>query len=250
MGIRLHKGGGLLAMTAALALVAAGCTHHQAAMATPANDPPATDMVLAQLPEGSPLIQRTYVPQSLVDVGTQAQVVYADASAGDWDSAKSDLDWFVEGVPRMNADVPDLGSYKSQLNSALINLATAVNYRDRAGAMLAANSISRIAIFMSEPFNPEVPTELALLGYYARQLKYEADAGDLASLRSTAQDIGRTWYAFRTKPLPVANPDEAQMIDGVVSELQRAVSVEGFDTLADELIDSVENIEEEIQVEY
>ena len=202
-----------------------------------------------QLPAQSPLVQKVYAPASLTAIATHAELVYAAASVDDWAAAESQLTWFDAGYAAMDADVPDQDAYKSQINAALINLRSAVTSRDRRGAMLTANEITRVVAFMSEPLNPLVPTNVALLGYYARQMLYASDAGDIATLKALAAQVHRTWYAFRPNYGAVANPTQGEMIEGIISGLDGATTAGDFDTLSRQLIDAIQDLEEQILAE-
>jgi hypothetical protein len=170
----------------------------------------------------------------IADVGELGENIYDLAKDKDW--AK------VDGkLTALKSKVPELHS--QDLNKALTALATSVSAKDLSETMQHANKITLIATELSEPFHPQIPTDISRLDYYGRELQIWAAEKDNEKLKESAAALQKTWSRVSPSVKEHGGSAQAKTFDGLVKKLKKAKSPKQYAAAAGPILDEVDNLE-------
>ena len=178
----------------------------------------AVGAVRAEAPE-------TLSSAKLARLGTAALQLFDDAQHDDWPAAEQhlrDIGEVAEPVlTRLNAT-------SAPLTKAVIRSARALRDHDQAGAMHGANKILEWTAQAAAAAHPDVPPQVARLGYLAREIQIESGDVESEKLAKRVLETRNCWD--RLRPLLEAKGDPAAAREGedVIHQLELAQTPEAF----------------------
>ncbi len=181
------------------------------------------------------------VPASLTNLGEYAENLYDLAQANKWTKTGAKLTSLQNTAKRLTTEYKD--SADADLNKSIAALNQAVAAKNRQATMIYSNQVTLIATKMTVPFQPKVPVEVALLDYYGRELQIWAGTGNTAKLKTTTNEIRKTWDAVRPSIESHRGSVPAQKFDSLVTRLEAAKSSSEYGRIATPMLDEVDNLE-------
>ena len=196
---------------AALLLVSLGCSGR--------SSPPSTTQ---QAPAEPARAYRVSVanrpPSSVLNVGDSATDLFNAAWSSDWRRAVADLQSLNEAASELPIDLPrpDL---VAELQANVASVADGAITRQRIKTMAAANALTQIVAELSSEYEPDVPYDVKVLGYYGRQIQLGVASGRPDDSARAVSDLVTVWD--RTEPVIVrrGHGGEARRFTDLVVEL-------------------------------
>lgn len=167
------------------------------------------------------------VPDTILAAEDRAVLVFHAGEIRDWDRAAHNYDRLVEVAQEIPADSGN-AVLRQQLATTLRSLDDAIEVRDVSSTMNYANDATALTAQLADPYRKEVPTEVKMMGFYARRLEIGVAEGNVGKLRETAIRMGAMWQ--RLRPLVAAREGNRLSSDfgQTVSELLIAQQVREF----------------------
>jgi hypothetical protein len=171
---------------------------------------------------------------AIADVGELGENVYDLAKEKDWTKVESKLAELKRQAPALHS---------KQLSKSVVALATAVGAKDVSATMQQANQITWIATELSEPHHPQIPTDIARLDFYGRELEIWAAEKDSDKLKESADALAKTWANVQASVKEHGGSEQAKKFDGLVKKLKKAKSPKQYAAVATPILDEVDNLE-------
>jgi hypothetical protein len=166
-----------------------------------------------------PSAERT--PSSLVQIGELAKSLFDAADASDWSAAADGTQSLNESASELPDTLPK-PDLVAQLRSRLDDVRQTVAMHQRIETMDDANGITRLVADMSGEFQPQVPYEAVMLGYYGRQLELGIASTKLATLTQASTDLRSTWNRIEPTIERRGHVDDARRFTDIVVQLEGA----------------------------
>jgi len=180
------------------------------------------------------------VPSSITRTGELGEHLYNSAMANNWNAADKE----VKALKRSTSKIRHQETATVQrLHTTVAALDTDVAKRHREATMRDANRITLIAAELSHRYNPAVPTDIARLDYYGRQLELESTTGNMAELRTTARQMRHTWREVRPEVESRGATTTARNFDQVVARIDSAKTPRAYRSAARSALDQTDNLE-------
>jgi hypothetical protein len=157
-------------------------------------------------------------PSALLELGQSGKFLFDAAYASDWRSASEQMRAVNDAVSRLPLDLPK-PDIVSHLKAAVQYAGDGTNAHDRIETMDEANSITRLAADLSASFQPLVPYEATMLGYYGRQLELGLVAARPALLAQSVDALQSTWSRLEPTLERRGYADEAKHFTDIVVQL-------------------------------
>jgi hypothetical protein len=160
-------------------------------------------------------------PSALTQIGDSATMLYDAAYADDWSATG---EW-MQSISAASSALPPVlpqADLVGQLQSRVRAEAQHVRAHDRIRAMDDANALTRLAAELSADFQPQVPYEVLMLGYYGRQLELGIVAARPATLTQANADLRAAWNRIEPSVERRGIPDEARRFTDIVAQLEQA----------------------------
>jgi len=109
--------------------------------------------------------------------------------------------------------------------------------------MHAANEMTFVAAELSRQFKPQIPVEVTLLDYDAREVQLWAEEGNLMQLREARMRLREAWSAARPAVLAKGGITEAQQFDALVNQLTLAKTPKDFAAATTPILNTVDSLE-------
>jgi hypothetical protein len=109
-------------------------------------------------------------PSALQQLGQSATALFDAAYAGGWRTAAEWMRSVNESASTLPTDLPKPDRV-GRLQAAVRYVGDATNAHDRIETMDDANALTRLVADLSSEFQPQLPYEAKMLGYYGRQLE-------------------------------------------------------------------------------
>jgi hypothetical protein len=202
----------LVLVVAAVAGSAAGCSK-------PPEAPAATSGTSTPAEEPVPAVERP--PMELEQVGQFAKSLFDAAYANDWSSADEAMQSLNEAASDLPSVLPK-PDLVAQLHSRLQDLGDAVKRHRQAETMDDANATTRLAADLSAEFEPKVPYEVLMLGYYGRQLELGITTSRPELLTHAVVDIRSTWDRIEPTVERRSDAAEVRRFTDIVVDLEAA----------------------------
>jgi hypothetical protein len=154
----------------------------------------------------------------LLELGQSAKSLFDAAYASDWRSASEQVRAMNDAASTLPRDLPH-PDIVGHLKSAVQYAADGANARDRIETMDEANTITRLVADLSASFQPQVPYEATMLGYYGRQLELGLVASRPSLLAQAADALQSTWSRLEPTLERRGNADEAKRFTDIVAQL-------------------------------
>ena len=174
------------------------------------------------------------VPASIDAIGHHGENAYDMVKAGNWAAARASADSLR----------PALDSIPGAATIAVRELNNAITNKDKSAALRASNRLTQLSALLSEPYHPAVPAEVMLLDFDGRELEIWAAAGDRTRLGETASAMRRTWNAVRPRVEARGGRGEAAHFDGLIAQVEAAVTPDDYARLATPVLDAVDTLEQ------
>ena len=198
---------------AAIAVGSIACSREtppQPAQQTAASPAPANAIPAADRP-----------PSSLMQVGELAKSLFDAAYASDWSAAADSMQSLSESASELPATLPK-PDLVAQLRSRLDDVKQTVGKHQRIETMDAANGITRLVADLSGEFQPQVPYEAVMLGYYGRQLELGIASTKLTTMTQASTDLRSTWNRIEPTIEQRGHIDDARRFTDIVVQLEGA----------------------------
>jgi hypothetical protein len=187
------------------------------------------------------------VPTEPRSIDTRAVANLGERAEGTYDAAKAQK-WAVvlqkvRALRNVEQGLQIPPAAQRQIADATAALKEAARSRNTHSAMLQANQLTLIAANLNEASHPQVPTDVARLDYYGRQLEIWSAAPDLAKLQSTTADIRRIWQNLRPAVEAHGGQRVAMNFARIVNRLESAKTPAEYQTAATAELDEVDKLE-------
>jgi len=180
------------------------------------------------------------VPSSITRTGELGEHIYDSAMVNDWTAANKE----VKALRHSTSQISHHHTATVQrLHTTVAALDKDVARRDKQATMRDANKVTLIVAELSHPYNPAVPTDIARLDYYGRQLQIWSTTGNMAELRTTARDMRNTWHQVRPEVESRGATTTARNFDQVVSRIDSAKTPQAYRSAARSALNQVDNLE-------
>lgn len=195
----------------------------------------------SQMPPGQP----ADVAAAVAEIGELGSAMYGLANDNNWDPLFEKLDALDKIASSLRPEADEGGKAKQRLTECITDLAQSAAARDSLGAMQAANQITLIAADLGGRLGPQppVPTDVARLDYYGRELQIWSEDKNEAKLRQTADALQAIWNQVRGEVLRRGGLLQARRFDSLVAEVQAAKSFDQYAALVPSMVDAVDGIE-------
>ncbi len=131
-----------------------------------------------------------------------------------------------------------------KLVEATTDLDEAVSSQRRLDAMTQANRIMIIAAKMMAPFNPRIPTNVAIIGYSARKLEILAETRDIAKMQDIVYRIHLSWQSLIPQVIEHGETREIKRFAEIMKRMEAAKSPEEYGRQASFVLEEVDNLEQ------
>jgi hypothetical protein len=158
---------------------------------------------------------------SLLQVGQCATDLFDAAAASDWDRAAEDLQSLNEAALEVPDDLPRL-DLVAKLQSNVADVTDATNTKQRIETMDAANAITQVVAGLSAQYEPVVPYNVKMLGYYGRQIELGLASGRPADSRQAVSDLATAWNRIEPAIARRGHADDARHFSDLVVNLTGA----------------------------
>jgi hypothetical protein len=157
-------------------------------------------------------------PSVLLQLGQSGKSLFDAAYASDWRSAAEQMRAVNDAASMLPLDLPK-PDIVSRLKSAVQYAGDGTNARDRTETMDEANTITQLVAGLTASFQPQVPYEATMLGYYGRQLELGLVASRPALLAQATTDLQSTWSRLEPTLERRGAVDEAKRFSDIVVQL-------------------------------
>jgi hypothetical protein len=203
---------------------------------------PGWEVAVAQtaVPAGAS-IQVSAAAAATEEIGHTAENLYDWGRQSDWTKARADLVALNSAVAKLKATGEVTNLQGTDRRVAAIEIA--VDKRQPRALMHSANEMTSVAAELSRQFKPQVPVEVTLLDYNARELELWAEEGKLAQLHETRMRLREVWTTARPAVVSKGGIAEAQQFDALVNQLTVAKTPQEFAAAATPILKSVDALE-------
>jgi hypothetical protein len=157
-------------------------------------------------------------PSAVLQLAESAKSLFDAAYASDWRSASEQTRSLNDAVSALSPDLPR-PDIVGHLKAAVQYAGDGTNAHDRVETMDEANTITRLAADLSALFQPQVPYEAKMLGYFGRQLELGLVASRPAVLAQAADALQSTWSRLEPTLVRSGQVDEAKRFTDIVAQL-------------------------------
>lgn len=184
------------------------------------------------------------ISATITAIGENAEDTYDFAGAKRWNGAAAKL-MKIKSLIRTDGfwSVPNADKDETEITDSINELEKSIESRDRWNAMLMANRVTFLAADMTKSWKQTVPTEIAFLDYYGRQLELWSEVKNTENLKSTTRDIRQTWDAVRGTVSARGGTAEGKRFETIVKSLESAKTPADYVRLRIRLLDEVDNLE-------
>ena len=110
--------------------------------------------------------------------------------------------------------------------------------------MIQANKIMIIAAKMMAPFNPLIPTNIAVIGYSARKLEILAESHDIAKMQEIVYRIHLSWQQLIPQVIEHGGTKEIKKFAEIMKRIETAKSSEEYGRQGSLVLEEVSNLEQ------
>jgi hypothetical protein len=175
------------------------------------------------------------------EIGHYAENLYDWGRQSDWTKARADLAALKGAVARLEATGAVAGVNGAKRRLAAIE--DAVNRRQPRALMHSANEMTSVAAKLSRQYKPQVPVEVTLLDYDAREIELWAEEGKLAQLHESRMRLREGWTTVRPSVVAKGGIAEAKQFDALVNQLESAKTPSDFSAAATPILSSIDSLE-------
>ena len=154
----------------------------------------------------------------MLQVGKAATDLFDAAWWSDWPRAELDLRSLNEAASEFALDLPRT-DLVAKLWANVVGVTDGTNARQRIEAMAAANALTQIVAELSAQYEPAVPYNVKMLGYYGRQIELGIAAGRPADLARAASDLATVWNRVEPAIVQRGHAGDARGFGDLVVEL-------------------------------
>jgi hypothetical protein len=175
-------------------------------------------VIVAQLP---PVADRP--PESVVQVRETALAVFDAALQQDWPAASERVRMLNHAITLLPRDEtkPDI---TAQLRGRMLALQRAVESRLATAAAADANWVARLAEEIAASYEPALPPDMRLLGFFGRALEVDAAADARRKANTDLADLRTVWRRVEPTVLQCDGTDAARTFSDALVGLDGAIS--------------------------
>lgn len=162
------------------------------------------------------------VPDSIETLRQRSEDVYTRARASDWSNMGQAVEVLRRAVLTLPVQSPPVASAVPEINALIDDIEQAANAQEGVTVMRDANALSLVAVRLAVPYESRVPTQLRLMGYYARQLQIAVADGDKTRMDVEAVELRRTWDNYRPNVQGIGALDQSLNMDNLMARLGTA----------------------------
>ncbi len=183
------------------------------------------------------------VPSALSEAEEFSEDIQDQIAANQWSRAAATADSITSLADTLarTAHAADVAAYRREADS----VRTSIERRDRLGALVAANAVSRAVTDMTANYATVIPIDVGYMDVATREAIYAADAGAWDRVNAAAGEIRDRYDAVKAH-VSAASPDLAMRIDAHLATLMKDASVKnasGAKAAAGQLGEDVDAIE-------
>lgn len=175
-----------------------------------------------------------------------AKDIYEHAKSNKWKHIGSRLHAIKKAEHQSFAAVTNenTAGLLPKLVETTAGLDEAVSSQRRLDAMIQANRIMIIAAKMMAPFNPRIPTNIAVIGYSARKLEILAESHDIAIMQDIVYRIHLSWQPLIPQVIEHGGSKEIKKFAEIMKRMETAKSSEEYGRQASLVLEEVNNLEQ------
>jgi hypothetical protein len=166
-------------------------------------------------------------PASLLEVADLATDLFDAAGWSDWHRADAGLQLLNEAASELGVDLPK-PELVAQLQANVVSVTEGTNTRQRIKAMAAANAITQIVAELSAQYEPAVPYDVNMLGYYGRQIELGVASGRSMDSTQAVADLVTVWDRAQPAIVRRGYARDARRFSDIVVELMSAKHPDDF----------------------
>lgn len=172
-----------------------------------------------------------------------SEEIFPLADSDRWDTLSDKLAQLNQATDVLDTEAVHDKEGKLLLSKSITDLEEAAAARDALGAMQAANQITLIVADATDRFKLKVPSDVARLAYYSRELRIGAEEKEARQLQLSAKSLQTTWSRLRTEVVKRPGGAEvAKRLDALVQQVQSAQSPDQYAAAVTALLDEVDSL--------
>jgi hypothetical protein len=186
----------------------------------------------------------TYLAE-LDTVMDNAEEIYDHAKLNKWKHIGNKLSTIKKTEQSRLIVANDAGTnLLPRLIEATTDLEQAINAQHRLDAMIFAYRIMIIAAKMAAPFNPRIPTNVAIIGYSARKLEILSEAQHVEKMSDIVYKIHLSWQPLIPQVIEHGGSKEIKKFAEIMKRLEAAKTPEEYARHAASVLDEVTVLEQ------
>ncbi|NVN91728.1 MAG: hypothetical protein HXX11_14160 [Desulfuromonadales bacterium] len=184
------------------------------------------------------------IRDELEQIAGYAEDIFEFAKAGKWKRASKKL----TALEKIELNLANIVSSIETENLAALTKSTSdlernISARNRQDAMITANKITAIAALSTKSCKPRVPTNVALLEYYCRELEIWSELKTTDKLPVIVIKMHLTWQSLMPLLIAEGGSKNVKKFSEIMKHLDAAKTPEEFGYLAISVLDEVDNLE-------
>jgi hypothetical protein len=197
-----------------------------------------------KLPSPTGAHKASAIRDELELISGYSEDVFELAKADRWKRASKKLIALEKIEQSLTNNTNNLGADNvSALTKSTSDLVRAISAKSRQDAMTAANKITAIAALIAKPFNQRVPINVALLGYYGRELEIWSEMKNTNKLSVIVTKMHLTWRNLMPLLIAEGASKNVKKFGEIMKRLETAKTPEEYGRLATSALDEVDSLE-------
>jgi hypothetical protein len=182
-------------------------------------------------------------PKSLAAVDEFGENFFDYAKDQKWDKAAAKVAELKKDAASLADELTD-DAVKTKLAKLVAAVDKAVAEKQQVAAMRASNQITLLTAKLGEAYPHKVPSEVAMIDYYGREVEVWSVAKNDKKLTSSSAALQKTWKKVRPDVIAHKGQEMATKFDGLVAKLKAAMSPDEFMAAAGPILDAVDDLED------
>ncbi len=183
------------------------------------------------------------VSPPLASLGESAEGIYDSAKTSDWKKADDALATLKKSAQELSGQTSISQPNRTNLEGEIAKIQSGLQAHDSLTTMKHANQVTRFAALRSAEFHPKVPSEIALLDYYGRELQIWSTAKNFGNLQTTRLDMEQTWHEVRPSVVQHGGQSAAANFDELLKKLENAKTPNDYMSESSAILDEVDKLE-------
>ena len=172
-----------------------------------------------------------------------AEDIFNQAQAGKMDRSRKDLDNIKKSAASLDTvQGKDDFIMLPRLKSTIDELEKAIAGKNRLDTMRSANRITLIAATLAVPFNPDLPTELSILGYNDRELAIWSEVKITDRFSTIVIRMHLAWQTLMPKLIEHHGEKDLKRFSEIMEHLEQAKTSEEYGRLSRQVLVEVDSM--------